>query len=449
MVSMQELQIPSAVDTERALLGSILLDSDQLMSAIEILPPGAGHFFYNHSHNLIYDAMLTLMERNTPIDMLTVTDVLRRRGVLDKIGGVVYLAELTECAVTTANTTHHARIIREKSLYRAVINLSTDLGASAHEQESLPDILNRAQEVIMGISGAQQNSGFSSMHHVMMDSIRQAQHAETRDMTGIHTGFHELDVLTSGFQPGNLIILAGRPSQGKSALAMQFAISAARTLEDVPVTFFSLEMSSQELGMRVLCGEAGVDSSRMKRGLLAQDEWGRLMNAGNQLGELGILIDDTSSLSVLDVRARARRLQNERGLGMVIIDYLQLMAGGPKRAENRQQEVSTISRELKLLAKDLNVPVIALSQLNREVEHKNPPIPALSDLRDSGSLEQDADVVMFIYRGDIFEPNNPSIGAKLLLSKQRNGPTGEVMLSFDSVHVRFSPRTEYNDHQPF
>jgi len=310
---------PSAIDIERVLLGAALLGATTLLTVAEILPPGRGQWFYLDAHQYIYDAMATLLERHDPIDLEIVTDVLRRRGTLTEIGGSVYLAELTECVVTTANIAHHARIIRDKALYRGMINIGSDISASAYAQEDLPGLINRMQEALLSISGAQSTSAFSTLHDLMTDTIRNAQHADERDLTGVHTGFHGLNSLTSGFQNANLIIVAARPSQGKSALALQFALAAAQSLNNLPVAMFSLEMSSEELGMRILCSEARVDSQRMKRGFLDRDEWALIMTASHRIDNLQILIDDTSSLSVLDVRTRAKRLQTEHGLGLVVI----------------------------------------------------------------------------------------------------------------------------------
>jgi len=436
MATSQDSMTPEAVDAERALLGSILVDPNPISRVLEILPPPSGTWFYTEEHRLIFSAFMTLFERSDPIDLETVTDVLRRRGSLEKIGGSVYLAELTERAFTTANTAHHARIIRDKALYRGIINIATDLKESAYTQEDLPELINRTQQSLLQISGAQTTASFSVLRDILTDTIRNAQHADDLDLTGVNTGFHQLNNITSGFQNSNLVIVAARPSQGKSALALQFALSGARSLGGLPVVIFSLEMSREELGMRILCSEARVDSQRMKRGFLAREEWGLIFNAGSELENLPILIDDTSSLSVLDILTRSKRLQSERGLGMIVIDYLQLMNSAGKRKENRQQEVSDISRNLKILAKELNVPVIALSQLSREVEHKSPPRPVLSDLRDSGAIEQDADMVIFIYRGDIYEPNKGGI-AELIVAKQRNGPTGSVGITFNNTFARF------------
>jgi replicative DNA helicase len=318
-----------------------------------------------------------------------------------------------------------------------MINIGTEMTASAYGQDDLQEMINRTQQALLRIAGAQTTARFTDMHTLMTNTIRNAQNAGERDLTGVHTGFHGLNTKTSGFQNANLIIVAARPSMGKSALAVQFAQAAAQSLNGLPVVMFSLEMSSEELAIRLLCSEALVDSIRMKRGFLGMEEMGRLFDAADRIENLPILIGDTSSLSVLDVRTRAKRLQMERGLGMIVIDYLQLMSGSGTRKENRQQEVSEISRDLKKLAKELNIPVIALSQLSRDVEAEKPPIPKLSNLRDSGAIEQDADVVIFIYRGDIYEPNTDNGFAQLLVAKQRNGPTGAVKMSFSNMFARF------------
>jgi replicative DNA helicase len=355
---------PSAIDIERVLLGAALLGATTLLTVVDILPPGRGQWFYQDAHRLIYDAMLTLLERHGPIDLETVTDVLRRRGTLEKAGGSVYLAELMEYVTTTANVAFHARIVRDKLLYRAMINIGTDVTSGAYGQDELSEIIHRTHQALLDIASVQSTSSFTTMHDMIRHAIHQAEQAEDRDLSGVHTGVHRLNYLTGGFQNANLIILAARPSMGKSALAMQFALSAAQSIGGAPVAIFSLEMSSQELGVRLLCSEARVDSQRLKHGFLDRAEFGQLFEAADRLNDVPILIDATSNVSVLDVRTRAKRLQMERGLGLIIIDYLQLMSGPGQRSENRQQEVAAISRDLKSLAKELNVPVIALSQLS-------------------------------------------------------------------------------------
>jgi replicative DNA helicase len=370
-----------------------------------------------------------------------------------KVGGAVYLAELSESTVTAANAAHHARIVRDKALYRAVINLSSDLQASAYEQDDLPDILHRAQESLLQLAGRQSAPAFTPLSALARASVHEMDNIRTHAPTGIPTGFHALDRLLIGFQPSDLIILAARPGQGKTALALQFAQAAARHPPRLPVAVFSLEMSKQQLSTRLICAEARVDSQDVRRGLISDPDRHRFYHAANRLSDLPILVDDTPSVSVLDIRARCQRLQMADGLGMIVVDYLQLLLPA-RRKDSRQQEVADISRDLKVLAKELNIPVLALSQLNRAVEQRGEKVPVLSDLRDSGAIEQDADVVMFIYRKDVREPDNPDqstalvgqprpaseVGTTdLIIAKQRNGPTGEVQLAFQKTYARFDP----------
>jgi replicative DNA helicase len=367
--------------------------------------------------------------------------VLLRRGQLDKIGGSVYLAELSECAVTTANTAHHARIIRDKALLRSVINISTHMKASAYEQDDLQDIVSQAHQSLLHVANAQSTSAFTRLDELVRESVHAAEHAGMHDSMGIPTGFHALDAELNGFQDSDLVIVAARPGMGKTALGLQFAIAAAQHPPRHPVAVFSLEMSKTQLSMRMVCSEARLDSQRVRRAGLDPDERNRFYHHAGRLYELPILVDDTPNTSVLQIRARCQRLQMERGLGMVIIDYLQLIAPS-KRRDSRQQEVSDISRDLKILAKELNIPVIALSQLSRAVEQRSDRLPVLSDLRESGAIEQDADVVMFIYRGDLQKQDSGvtiDTSTQLIVAKQRNGPTGEIPLAFHKAYARFDP----------
>jgi replicative DNA helicase len=278
-----ELAPPAAVETERVLLGTILVDPTQLIAVAEILPPHRGTWFYDEPNRLIFDATLTLMERHDPIDLVTVTDVLRRRGDLEKVGGSVYLAELTEMVISTANCAHHARIVRDKCLYRSLINLSTTISAGAYSQDDLPEMIHQAQQTLLHVGGAQSTASFETLYDLMRTTIRHAQQVDSRDLTGINTGFHALNSMTCGFQPSQLIILAARPSIGKSALALQFALAAAQSMHGLPVAVFSLEMSKEELGVRLLCSEAGIDSRLLKRGWLSRDQWGPIFDAGARL----------------------------------------------------------------------------------------------------------------------------------------------------------------------
>jgi replicative DNA helicase len=451
---------PAAIDTERALLGAVLLDDQQMVQVVDVLPPPPSAWFYHKPHALVYDAMLTLFDRREPIDLVTLTDVLHRRGQLEKIGGSPYLAELSESAVTTQNITYHARLVRDKALLRELINISSNMQASAYEQADIQEVVGRATESLLHVSHAQAVSAFATLNTLVLESVREAERAREHEEIGLPTGFHALDYLLNGFQPTDLIILAARPGMGKTSLGLQFAVAAAKHPPRLPVAVFSLEMSKQQLSMRMVCAEARIDSSRVRRGFVEGDEWTQLMNGADRLYELPIVVDDAPNVSVLDIRARLRRLQmlghdlrsdrdaraaQHGGLAMVIIDYLQLIAPA-RRKDSRQQEVSDISRDLKILAKELNVPVIALSQLSRAVEQRSDKLPVLSDLRDSGAIEQDADVVMFIYRGDLYAKDGGDPDTKLIVAKHRNGPTGEVPLAFQSTYARFDPLAHSHHH---
>jgi replicative DNA helicase len=389
-----------------------------------------------------------------------VADVLHRRGQLEKIGGSPYLAELSESAVTTANITYHARLVRDKALLRELINISSNMRASAYEQADIQEVISRATESLLHVSHAQAVSAFATLHTLVLASVHEAERARAHEEIGLPTGFHALDYLLNGFQPTDLIILAARPGMGKTSLGLQFAMAAAKHPPRLPVAVFSLEMSKQQLSMRMMCAEARVDSSRVRRGFVEGHEWAQLMNGADRLYDLPILVDDAPNVSVLEIRARLKRLQmlghdlrsdrdaraaQHGGLAMVIIDYLQLIAPA-RRKESRQQEVSDISRDLKILAKELGVPVIALSQLSRKIEERGDKIPVLSDLRDSGAIEQDADVIMFLYHPEQSDPHNGDQLTHLIVAKHRNGPTGEVPLIFRATYTRFDPLATSHHH---
>jgi replicative DNA helicase len=461
MPNAQHAATPAALEAERALLGAVLLDDRQMVHVADVLPPGPhGSWFHDQAHHLVYDAMLTLFERREPIDLVTLTDVLHRRGQLEKIGGSPYLADLSESAVTTANIAHHARLVRDKALLREVINISSNMQASAYEQADVQDIVGRATESLLHVSHAQAVSAFATLDTLVRESVHEAERAREHEEIGLPTGFYALDHILNGFHPTDLIVIAARPGFGKTSLALQFAVAAAKHPPRLPVAVFSLEMSKQQLSMRMVCAEARVDSSRVRRGFVSDPEWPQLMNGADRLYELPILVDDAPNVSVFDIRARLRRLQmlghdlrsdrdaraaQHGGLGMVVIDYLQLIAPA-RRKDSRQQEVSDISRDLKILAKELNVPVIALSQLSRDVEKRTDKLPVLADLRDSGAIEQDADVVMFIYRGDLYAKDGGDPATKLIVAKHRNGPTGEVPLAFQATYARFDPLADSHHH---
>jgi replicative DNA helicase len=434
---------PQHIEAEKFVLGAILLDNEALAKALEILrPEDARVNFYRPAHAKIYEAVLELFERNEPIDLLTVSEVLRRRNHLEEIGGSTYLATLLQEVPTSANIRHYARLVREKAILRSMINVATEIIAESYEHtEDVEDLLDRAERMIFEISEQRVNAAFANLKELLKDSIRYTEQLYERHelITGLPTEFHDFDQLTAGLQPSDLIIVAARPGMGKTSFALNIARNVgirSRQPRDA-VAIFSLEMSKEQLALRMLCAEARIDSSRLRRGYLDKNEWGRLVNGANDLSELPIFIDDSPGLTALDIRAKARRLQAEHGLSLIIVDYLQLLRGRG-RVENRQQEISEISRSLKALAKELKVPVMALSQLSRAVEQRGDRMPQLADLRESGAIEQDADLIVFIYRDEVYNKETKDKGiAKIVVGKQRNGPTGEVDLAFLKEYARF------------
>ena len=430
---------PQHIEAEQCVLGAILLENDALLKALEILKP---QNFYRDAHRKIFDAILALFERSEPIDLLTVSEMLRRRNQLEDIGGSTYLATLLEAAPTAANIRYHARMVRETAILRSLINVATEVIAECYEHtEDVEELLDRAERMIFEISEQRVNAAFANLKDLLKDSIRYTEQLYERHelITGLPTGFRDFDELTAGLQPSDLIIIAARPSMGKTAFALNIARNVGMRMRQPreAVAVFSLEMSKEQLALRMLCSEARIDSSRLRRGYLDKSEWGRLVNAANDLSDMPVFIDDSPGLSVLDLRAKSRRLQSEHGLSLIIIDYLQLLRGRG-RVESRQQEISEISRSLKAFAKELRVPVIALSQLSRAVEQRGDRKPQLADLRESGAIEQDADLIVFIYRDEMYDKETNDKGiAKLIIGKQRNGPTGDVELAFLREYARF------------
>jgi len=427
---------PHNIEAEQSVLGGILIDNEVLPGVLEIL---AGDEFYRAAHRTIFAAIISLFARNEPCDLITLTDHLRNQKKLEEIGGASYLASLTDSVPSAANVVYYARIVSEKALQRALIARATEIVASGFDSGlSVDDLLDRAEQSIFQVSEKRINPSFFHIKEIVKQNIKTLEQLyERRGMiTGVPTGFNEVDRLTSGLQPSDLIIIAGRPSMGKTALALNIARNCAVEAE-VPVGVFSLEMSKEQLGLRMLCSEARVDSQKMRRGQLSNREWPRLTQAAGTISESAIFIDDTPAISALELRAKARRLKRDQNLGLVIVDYLQLMRG-PQGVERREQEISEISRSLKALAKELDVPVVALSQLNRKVEERQDKRPQLADLRESGAIEQDADVIAFIYRDEVYHPESPDQGvAEIIVGKQRNGPTGKVKLTFLSQYTRF------------
>ena len=436
---------PQAVDVEMAVLGAMMLEKGALAKAIEILDDAA---FYKPAHQRIFTAMVTLFERNEPVDLITLIEELRRRGELEKIGGEYYLTELTTKVTSAANVEYHAHIVLEKALMRQLIISSSEvIGRAYNETEDALDLLDEAEQKIFQISEQRMKKSFVSMNTAVHSTMEMLEsiHGKHSGVTGVPSAFTEVDNYTGGFQKSDLVIVAGRPSQGKTAFVLSLARNAS-IFHEVAVGFFSLEMSSQQLVLRLICAEARVDAHSVRTGRLPEDEWRKLSTSVGKLYKAKIFIDDTPALTVLEVRAKARRLKAEHNVGLIIVDYVQLMQG-PKNIQSREQEISTISRSLKALAKELNIPVVALSQLNRAVELRGDKRPVLADLRESGAIEQDADVVLFVHRPEMYgidkdDNGEPTEGlAEIIVGKQRNGPTGTARLAFIKQYARFENLT--------
>lgn len=434
---------PQAVDIEAQVLGAMLLEREAIARVLEVLDEDAFHAEY---HRRIFQAMIAMFERSEPVDTITLAEELRRRGHLESVGGEPYLVDLTMKVTSAANVEYHAKIVLEKALLRHLISASSSVAARAFSPtEDAFELLDNAEQAIFQISEKRLKKSFVTMHKAVHDTIEMLEsiHGKHGGVTGVPTGFRDLDTLTGGWQKSDLIIIAGRPSSGKTAFALSLARNAAMHSEKpAGVGIFSLEMSTQQLVMRLLCAEAKVDAHAVRTGRLPEDDWKRLSIAAGRLTNSNIFIDDTASLGILELRAKARRLRAERNIGLVIVDYLQLMQG-PKNAESREKEISAISRSLKALAKELSIPVVALSQLSRAVESRTDKRPILSDLRESGAIEQDADVVAFVHRPEMYEdPNSDDYRevqgmADIIVGKQRNGPIDDVKLAFVSRYARF------------
>lgn len=439
---------PQAVEVESAVLGAMLLEKEAIAKVLAIMDPSA---FYKPAHQLMYKAMIDLFERSEPVDLITLSEELRRRGDLEKIGGEYYINDLTTKISSAANVEYHAHIVLEKALMRGLIATASEVISKAYtETEDTLELLDEAEQRIFTISEQRMKKNFvpmSSAVHSTMEML-QSIHGKHSGVTGVPSAFTDLDNLTGGFQNSDLIIVAGRPSQGKTAFVLSVARNAA-VLHDIPIGFFSLEMSNQQLVMRLICAEARVDAHKVRTGRLPEDEWKKLSMSVGRLYKAKIFIDDTPALTVLELRAKARRLKAEHGIGMIVVDYLQLMQG-PRSAQSREQEISAISRSLKALAKELNIPVIALSQLNRAVETRTDKRPVLADLRESGAIEQDADVVLFVHRPEAYgiqeEGGKPTEGrAEIIIGKQRNGPIGSADLSFVKTYAWFGNLARFRD----
>ncbi len=421
---------PSNVQAEQAILGGILINNDALNQVMDVLAPDD---FYREAHQAIFEGMLELYNGGEPIDLITLSQVLDKKKRLENAGGVDYLASLAEAVSTSAGSLHHAEIVKDLSIRRKLIRECSTISESCFENwKETDELLDMAEQSIFEIAEERIKEGFSSLQDVITGSFKKLENiAEVEGyITGVPSGFRDFDRLTTGLQPSDVIIIAGRPSMGKTALALNIGYNAAETTGK-GVAIFSLEMSKLQLGIRLLGFDAGINATKLRTGLLRDEDWERLTHSANHLAELPIFIDDSSGIGVLEMKAKCRRLMKRQDLGMVIVDYLQLLQGR-RSAESRQLEISEISRALKALAKDLNVPVLALSQLNRKVEDRPNKRPQLADLRESGAIEQDADVIVFIYRDEVYHPTseeNRNV-AEIIVAKQRNGPTGYFKLTF-------------------
>jgi len=435
---------PQNLEAEQAVLGGILLGNQALNSVMEILRV---EDFYSEAHRKIFAAILDISEKSRPSDLVTLNDYLRDKKQIDAVGGAVYLASLVDTVPSAANIVHYSKIVKEKAILRNLIGTATDILTKSYNAGSDVDgLLDEAEHAIFEISENKIKPSFSPLKDLIKDSFRTIERLyEKKELiTGVPTGFEKLDEMTSGLQRSDLIIIAGRPSMGKTAFALNIAQRAAIE-SGIPVAIFSLEMSKEQLAFRMLSSEAMVDSQRLRRGYPGETDWPKLTTAAGRLAEAPIYIDDTAAISVLEMKAKARRLKAESGLGLLIVDYLQLMRAGGSR-DSREQEISEISRSLKALAKELNIPVVALSQLNRQVEQRTNRRPQMADLRESGAIEQDADVIMFLYRDEVYNRTEENTGlAEVNIGKQRNGPTGTVKLVFLEKFTRFeNPSREYD-----
>jgi len=439
---------PQNLEAEQSILGAILIDNDALPKTLEILDP---EDFYKLSHRKIFNAMSELFERNEPIDLVTLTDYLKKKDELDGTGGISYLSSLVNMVPTAANIKYHSHIVRERALVRGLLRSANDIASKVYEDNlDAEDLVDYAEKSIFDISDKRVKASFSKLKDVIKSSFDMIEHLydKKETITGVPSGFKDLDNYTTGFQKGDLVIVGGRPSMGKTAFALNVAQHVGLDMKE-PVAIFSLEMAKEQLAFRMLCAEAMVNANDIRKGFIKKEDWHKLTSAASNLTGAPIFIDDSSAITALELRAKARRLKMEHGLSLVIVDYLQLMRGKGS-FERREQEISDISRSLKALAKELSVPVIAVSQLNRSVESRRPPKPMLADLRESGAIEQDADVILFLYRDEVYNKDNPANKGKaeIDIAKQRNGPAGvNVHLAYISHCTRFMNRSdrEYED----
>ncbi|PIC66408.1 replicative DNA helicase [Sporosarcina sp. P21c] len=437
MNQMIERTPPHNNEAEQSVLGAIFLEPQALITASEILLP---EDFYRIAHKKIFETMLVLNDRGQPVDLVTIAEELKVKNELEDVGGISYITELANAVPTAANIVYYANIVDEKALLRRLIRVATDIVEDGYTREDeVEALLGEAEKKMMEVSNRKNAGDFRHIKDVLVETYDNIELLHTRkgDVTGIPTGFRDLDKITAGFQRNDLIIVAARPSVGKTAFALNVAQNVA-TKAGENVAIFSLEMGAEQLVMRMLCAEGNIDAQVLRTGTLEADDWRKLTMAMGSLSNAGIFIDDSPGLRVNEIRSKCRRLQQEHGLGMVMIDYMQLIMGSGRGSDNRQQEVSEISRSLKALARELKIPVVALSQLSRGVEQRQDKRPMMSDLRESGSIEQDADIVSFLYREDYYDKETEMQNMiEIIIAKQRNGPTGTVTLAFAKEYNKF------------
>ncbi len=441
---------PQAVDVEKSVLGAMLLDKEAVHTAIETIDES---IFYRDAHRKIYQAMVALFDKNEPIDVITLSEELKKREELEEIGGDYYLTELAAMVPSSANIEYHLKIVRDKALLRKLIVACNSVVKSAYDEgDDAEKILDVAEAEVLGVSQSSRQKSYEWIKPIITDTIHELERlhqTSSEGITGVPSGYRDLDNILAGFQKSDLVVLAGRPSMGKTAFALNLARNAA-VEHNIPVGFFSLEMSNQQLVQRLLCAESEVDSQRLRTGRLKESEWPKLSRRIGKLVEAPLYIDDTPAIDILKLRARARRMFAERKVNLIIVDYMQLMEA-PKGIESRQQEISFISRSLKTLSKELKIPILALSQLSRAVEARTDRRPNLADLRESGAIEQDADVVLFVYRPEVYGIPNFSDDEKtptenrveIIIGKHRNGPIGSVMLTFLKNYGKFGSLAPY------
>lgn len=428
---------PQNLEAEQSVLGAVLLDNDVAHDVAELL---LAEDFYKEIHQKIFESIIKLIEKGEPADLVTLTNELKAKGELERIGGATYLAELVEAVPTAANVLYYTKIVKDKAILRGVIRAATEIATSGYEEggADVAEFLDRAEKIIFEVSEKRAQNALVPIAPIIKQSFIEIErnYEKKQLITGLSSGFRDVDKLTAGFQPSDLIIVAARPAMGKTSLVLNIAENACMKSQ-VPVAVFSLEMSREQLAIRMLCSGARIDSQKVRTGMLDEDEWQRLTHVAGPLSESPLFIDDTPALSPFEMRARARRLKASKGLGLVIVDYLQLMTIRGK-GDNREREISEISRSLKSMAKELNVPVIALSQLNRAVEGRADKRPQMSDLRESGAIEQDADIIAFIYRDEVYNKESSDRGiAELNIVKHRNGPIGVAKMAFLAEYTRF------------